>query len=78
MANEKVGKAIVEDVPNMVRDLTSKAVINTNTTAFEQRLQQIDRVTSQAAIDAKQREDINSLKKDMTEIKKLLKSMANK
>jgi len=71
-------KAIVEESPNLIRDLSTNAIINTDKSAFEQRLNQIDRTIVQADIDAKQREDINSLKKDMAEIKKLLKSMANK
>lgn len=75
---KKVEKAIVEESPNLVRDMSTNAIINTDRSAFEQRLTQIAKQQEQAEIDAKQREDIDSLKKDMAEIKKLLKGMASK
>jgi len=75
---KKVEKAIVEESPNLVRDMSTNAIINTDRSAFEQRLNQIAKQQEQSEIDAKQREDIDSLKKDMAEIKKLLKGMASK
>lgn len=79
MATKKnVEKAIVEESPNLVRDMSTNAIINTDRSAFEQRLNQIAKQREQSEIDAKQREDIDSLKKDMAEIKKLLKGMASK
>jgi hypothetical protein len=76
--NKKTEKAIVEESPNLVRDMSTNAIINTDRSGFEQRLTQIAKQQQQAEIDAKQREDIDSLKKDMAEIKKLLKGMASK
>jgi len=76
--NKKTEKAIVEESPNLVRDMSTNAIINTDRSGFEQRLNQIAKQQQQAEIDAKQREDIDSLKKDMAEIKKLLKGMASK
>jgi len=79
MATKKnVEKATVEESPNLVRDMSTNAIINTDRSAFEQRLNQIAKQREQSEIDAKQREDIDSLKKDMAEIKKLLKGMASK
>ena len=64
----------VEDNPDLVRDLTNQAIINTNSNAYDARLQQIAKVK----LDEQQSADIEELKKDMTEIKKLLKKIASK
>jgi hypothetical protein len=64
----------VEDNPGLVRDLTNQAIINTNSNAYDARLQQIAKVK----LDEQQSADIEELKKDMTEIKKLLKKIASK
>ena len=57
--------AIVEEDNNLVRDLSTNAIINTNETAYERRLEQIQRKQSQEEIDAAQRADIEELKADM-------------
>ena len=67
-------RKIVEDNPNLSRDMSSTAIINTNNTAFENRLKQIEK----SELDAKQSEDIVQLKKDVEEIKKLLEKIASK
>ena len=64
----------VEDNPDLVRDLTNQAIINTNSNAYDARLQQIAKVK----LDEQQSADIEDLKKDMIEIKKLLKQIASK
>jgi hypothetical protein len=51
---------------------------NTNISAYEARLNRISQRKIQIEVDAKQREDIESLKTDMAEIKKMLKQMASK
>ena len=63
---------------NLERDLDTNAVINTNITAYEARLNRISQRKIQAEIDAKQREDIESLKTDVAEIKKMLKQIVSK
>jgi hypothetical protein len=63
---------------NLERDLDTSAVINTNITAFQARLNRINNRKEQVIIDARQREDIESLKTDVAEIKKMLKQMASK
>lgn len=70
--------AIVEEDNNLVRDLSTNAIINTNETAYERRLEQIQRKQSQEEIDAAQRADIEQLKADMKEIKALLKKLGGK
>ena len=64
----------VEDNPDLIKDLSSGAVINTNNGAFEARLKQIEK----SRVDAEQTEDIVQLKKDVEEIKKLLEKIASK
>ena len=48
----------VENNPDLVRDLSTNAIINTNNYAFENRLKQIEK----SELDAKQSEDIVQLK----------------
>jgi len=52
--------------------MSTTAIINTNNNAFAQRKAQQASVRMQQEIDAKQREDIDALKKDMEEIKAML------
>ena len=66
--------AIVEDNPDLVRDLSTNAIINNSDKAYEARLSQI----AKSKRDEKQSEDIMELKKDVEEIKKLLKKIASK
>lgn len=70
--------AIVEEDNNLVRDLSTNAIINTNVNAYERRLQQIAQAESQKEIDAAQRADIDQLKADMKEIKAMLKKLGGK
>ena len=76
MARKKIVEIV--DEPNLVKDLTSGAVINTNRSAYEARIQARDRKAVKAEIDLQQTKDIEALKADMAEIKKLLKSIASK
>jgi len=76
MARKKIVEIV--DEPNLVKDLTTGAVINTNRSAYEARIQARDRKAVQAETDLQQSKDIESLKADMAEIKKLLKSIASK
>ena len=70
--------AIVEEDNNLVRDLSTNAIINTNGNAYERRLEQIQKKRSQEEIDAAQRADIEELKADMKEIKAMLKKLGGK
>ena len=59
---------------DLFRDLTSNAIINTNSNAYDARLHQI----AKEKLDQQQSTDIANLLKDMTEIKNLLKTLASK
>jgi hypothetical protein len=70
-------KAIVKDNPDLVRDLSTNAIINNNRNAYEMRKAQI-------AISKKQEEerqclnaDVENLKSELNEIKSLLKKLVN-
>lgn len=59
--------AMVEDHPDLVRDLTTNAIINTSDKAYDARLNQIQKGN-----------ELEKLKKDVAEIKELLKEIASK
>ena len=67
-------KAKVENNPDLERDLSTNAVINTNTGAYEARIAQREK----SKLDVQQTEDIIQLKKDVADIKKLLEKIASK
>ena len=69
-----MARARVKNNPDLERDLSTMAVINTNTTAYEARLAHIEK----SKLDAQQSEAIVQLKKDVGEIKKLLEKIASK
>ena len=68
-------KVQVENNPNLVRDTSTNAIINTNSSAYEARRAQISAVNAQQKIDEQQRQDIDQLKTDMVEIKKMLEKL---
>lgn len=76
MAKKKIVE--ITNEPNLVKDLTSGAVINTNRSAYEARINARELKARKAETDLQQSKDIDSLKADMAEIKKLLKSIASK
>ena len=65
---------LVEENNDLVRDTSSNAIINTNRSAYEARLAQIEKTK----LDAQQSEKINNLEKDVAEIKHLLKQLVSK
>ena len=70
--------AIVQEDTNLVRDLSTNAIINTNVSSYERRIQQMEMKKSQEEIDSAQRADIEELKADMKEIKAILKKLGGK
>lgn len=70
----KAKTAIVEDNPDLVRVLSTNAIINNSDRAYEARLSQI----AKSRRDEKQSEDIIQLKEEVQEIKKLLEKIASK
>jgi hypothetical protein len=59
--------AQVEDNPDLIRDLSTNAIINNSDRAYEARLNQIEKGN-----------ELENLKKDVAEIKELLKEIASK
>ena len=70
--------AIVEDNPGLIRDTTSNAIINTNNDALSQRRAQLAYIKLKGEVDEQQRSDIDALKKDVQDIKNLLKELVSK
>jgi hypothetical protein len=68
-------KVQVENNPDLVRDTSTNAIINTNSSAYEARRAQIVAAKTQQETDKQQRQDIDQLKTDMIEIKKMLEKL---
>jgi len=64
-------KKKVENLPGFEKDTTSNAVINTNSTAFSNRREQRSIMKSKDA-------ELEQMKKDLEEIKTLLKKLGKK
>lgn len=62
----------VEDNENLSRDLYSKGIINTNWTAYEAAVKKSNLAKIQKAEHINMKEDIESLKNDIQDIKSLL------
>ena len=65
-------KKKVEHNPSLERDTSNSAIINTNADAYAARRTQIKAVENKRKLDERQTEDINNLKSDVAEIKKML------
>tara|TARA_B100001059_G_C17798043_1_gene564342 strand:- start:1197 stop:1397 length:201 start_codon:yes stop_codon:yes gene_type:complete len=66
-----MAKKKVKDYPDLVKDTATQTIINTNSRAFEARREQI--------LVSKEREnEIQNIKADIAEIKKLLKGLSKK
>jgi hypothetical protein len=72
MATEKTAK--IKDNPDLIKDLNSGAVINTNNGAYEARLAQVEK----RKLDEQQSADIEDMKKQMAELTKLVKKLVDK
>ena len=65
----------VENNPGLERDTATKAIINTNNDAYLARRTQIKAVEQKRKLDIQQSSDIDNLKSDVAEIKKMLKKL---
>ena len=72
MARKKRAKR--EDNPDYIKDFTSGAVINTNNSAYEARLAQVEK----RKLDEQQSKDIEDMKKEIAELTKLVKKLVDK
>ena len=66
---------IVEDHPELERDNNNTAIINTNNSAYNARLIQINAMENKRKLDEQQNKDINNLKSDVAEIKEMLQKL---
>jgi hypothetical protein len=66
-----MAKKKVKENPDLVKDTSSQAVINTNSTAFANRREQRSIMKSKDA-------ELEQMKKDLEEIKTLLKKLGKK
>ena len=73
--DEDKGIQQIENNTSLYRDLTNSAVINTNNSLYQQRLNQIEAVKEQRVKDESFKEEFDNLKNDVNEIKNLLKSL---
>ena len=64
-------EALVENNPNLVKNLDTGAVINTNTSELLARREQIGKLQEKDA-------EIQSMKADIEELKKLVKNLGKK
>lgn len=72
MATKKTAK--IKDNPDLMKDFTSGAVINTNNSAYEARLAQVEK----RKLDEQQSADIKDMKKQIADLTKLVKKLVDK
>jgi len=72
---KKIKYALVEGHPNLIRDLSTNAIINTDSKASEQYLKTRDRKKEEQKKIYNIESDIEELKSSIDEIKILLKSI---
>jgi hypothetical protein len=72
---KKIKYALVEGHPNLIRDLSTNAIINTDSKASEQYLKTRDRKKEEQKKIYNIESDIEELKSSIDEIKILLKSV---
>ena len=68
-------KIKVENNPSLERDTATTAIINTNTDAYTARREQLRADENKRILDAQQSADIDTLKNDVVEIKKMLQKL---
>lgn len=68
-------KIKVEGNPSLERDTNTTAIINTNNNAYLTRRNQIKNTENKRKLDEQRTQDIDKLKNDVTEIKKILQQI---
>ena len=66
-----MAKTKVKENPDLVKDTATQAVINTNTSAFSARRDQLDKLKAKNS-------EIETMKADIEELKKLIKKLGSK
>lgn len=68
----------VEGRPNLYRDKNSGAIINTDTSAYQQHLKYIQRTQNERTKMETLENDVNSIKNQISELKSLVLQLVNK
>jgi len=68
----------VEGNPSLVRDVSTKAIINTNVSDYETYLKNKEIMTNRVMQLKEQNDKINKLENDINEIKNMLVTLINK
>lgn len=68
-------KIKVKNNPSLERDSANTAIINTNNDAYRARRSQIKATEMKRKLDEQQTQDIDNLKSDVAEIKKMLQKL---
>jgi hypothetical protein len=63
---------------NLVRDMSTHAIINTNNIEYNNYLKKMDRINNQANQMEQHSIEINNIKQELSDIKSLLMSLVNK
>ena len=70
-----MAKILITDNVSLCRDTVSGAVINTNNSLYQKRLNEIQSMKKNEIEGKKFKEEFNNLKNDVDEIKNLLKTL---
>lgn len=62
----------VQGHDGLVRDVTTKAIVNTNKSEYEEYMARRKEAESKQLEEQKQKEEINNIKSDISEIKQML------
>jgi hypothetical protein len=68
----------VEGRPNLYRDKNSGAIINTDTSAYQQHLKYMQRTQNERTKMETLENDVNSIKNQISELKSLVLQLVNK
>jgi len=68
----------VEGRPNLHRDKNSGAIVNTDSSAYQQHLKHIQKIENEQIKIENLENEVKSMKNDIMEIKNLLLNLANK
>ena len=68
----------VKDKPNLIRDETTRAVINIDNNGFAEYVNQYERLKQQQELILNNAQEVKNLKEEMSEIKSLIQQIATK
>jgi hypothetical protein len=67
----------VENFPNLIRDSKTNAILNTDSTEYNNYIRTKQKISSQKHQIKKMEEDLSELKSSMDDIKQLLRKLTN-